>query len=136
MGPRKRLHSMVHDPRASLALMPLPATFSNSLSATFQVLPCALGPIRIGVRLGFDQQPSDGVGRHRVKTAPRYVTVVFRFLEWAEQERLMLATQPEADYAGYLYSESIIMHGHRKTWLLPLESALKYFDPGHGGKGN
>ena len=70
-----------------------------------------------------------GASLRRVKTAPRYVAVVTRFLDWAEEEKWIVRNQEDADYIAYLFGEWVIMRDKPKSWLLPPESALKYFDP-------
>ena len=70
-----------------------------------------------------------GVSERRVRTAPRYKLTVRRFLDWAAEEQWVVEDQEDADYVGFLYGEYIIMTGQPKSWLLPLKSALQYFDP-------
>ena len=42
----------------------------------------------------------------------------------------MIESREDADYIGYLFGEYVMAAERPKTWLLPLASALQYFDPG------
>lgn len=67
--------------------------------------------------------------KKRVKTEPRYSEAIDRFMNWAWEHRITMESRDDADFAGYLFVETVRELGWPKSWGLVLESAVKYYDP-------